>query len=249
MIKHLSKVILILILLLSYHCDQSVEKGYDDNFIREYNITKIDLMGELSDRSSEISGLCWFGNKLIILPQYPQRFGDESGKIFFIERAKLKKYIEGDIRTPIEPSSYNIDLSNVGKYFNMGSGFEAISVIDTTAFFTVEYLSSVNTETLLIRGAIDTSAREIFIDEKSIVSDPTDLRIYNMSCESILAMNDHLYPIFEANGKNVIDSPKVSVFNNNLQFKNKIDFPTVEYRITDVTNPDDSGKFWGINYF
>ena len=248
MIKQICNLMILFSLLLN-SCDESVEKKYDDNIIQEYDIIKIDLSGELSDRSSEISGLCWFGDNLIILPQYPQRFGNEAGKIFFIPKNRLKSYIEGASKEAIKPSSYEIDLTRIARYFRPGSGFEAISIIDTTAFFTIEYISSGSTETLLIKGEIDSSAKAIYIDEKSIITLPADLQIYNMSCESLFTFNNLLYPIFEASGKNVNTSPKVSVFDNDLKFVRKIDFPTVEYRITDVTSVDDSGRFWAINYF
>jgi hypothetical protein len=249
MIKRISTFLLVLILLLLSSCDQGAEKHTNNKFIQEYDIIEIDLLGELSDRSSEISGLCWFSDNLIILPQYPQRFSNDVGKIFYISKERLKKYIDGTLKDAIKPSSYNIDLTKIAKYFKSGSGFESISIIDTTVFFTIEHISSGSTETLLVKGEMDSSANEIIIDETSIITVPADIQIFNMSCESLLTFNDSLYPIFEAFGKNVNTYPKVAVFDNELNFVRKIDFPTVEYRITDVTSIDDSGRFWAINYF
>ena len=249
MIKWIKVFILFLLAMLFVNCEKGIEKKKDHKNIPEFDISKIELLGELSEKSSEISGLCWFNDKLLILPQYPQRFGSDHGKIFFIDKSELKKYIEGEQRTPINPSYYKIDLSKISRYFHSGSGFESISMIDTTAYFTVEYISQNKTETLLIKGVIDSTASEIFVDESTITTEPADIYIFNMSCESIVTYNDQIYPIFEAFGKNVNTAPKVSIFDRNLRFLRKIDFPSVEYRITDVTNSDDSGRFWAINYF
>ncbi|MCW8848985.1 MAG: hypothetical protein OQJ81_03325, partial [Melioribacteraceae bacterium] len=71
----------------------------------------IPIQGELSERSSEISGMCWYGEKLIILPQYPSQFGDELGKIFFIEKSKILKSISGNNTELIEPDYFSIDLT------------------------------------------------------------------------------------------------------------------------------------------
>lgn len=39
----------------------------------EYPIVSIPLGGPVAARVSEVSGLAWYGNYLILLPQYPER--------------------------------------------------------------------------------------------------------------------------------------------------------------------------------
>lgn len=218
------------------------------NIIEEYDIIRISLAGKLADRSSEISGLCWFNDHLILLPQYPERFGDNIGKIFFIRKKIIENYLTGKSTTPILPEYYKINLSNLRKYFRNGSGFESITTDDTIAYFTLEHISNVKTETLLMFGKIDPVKFEIIIDEKSIQTEPSENQFYNLSSESIIAFNDQIIPIYEVHGGNIIKSPTVSVFDSELNFLRKIDFPQIEYRITDVTSVDDSGRFWAINY-
>src|SRR5210317_474338 len=71
-------------------------KVYSDlNVIDEVEILEIPLKGEISHRNSELSGLCWFGSKLILLPQFPDRFDKNIGKIFYIEKKVLEKYFLG----------------------------------------------------------------------------------------------------------------------------------------------------------
>jgi hypothetical protein len=217
--------------------------------VDETEILPIPLLGDIAKRNSEISSLCWHKDKLILLPQYPNDFGGESGKIFFIDQVTLLNFISGYSTNPILPDFYSIDLSNFEEFFTLGSGFEGIAINGDTVYFSIESMNDGKTETILLRGEIDLETKIIILDENSLTKDPTELFIHNISDESILYYNGNVIPIFEIHGKNINKSPQVSVFDNNLKFKKKIPFPTIEYRITDVTDVDNSGKFWAINYF
>ena len=217
--------------------------------IDEVEILPIPLLGDIAKRNSEISSLCWYKDNLILLPQYPNNFGDKSGKIFFIDRETLLGFISGYSTDPILPDFYSIDLSNFKEFFTLGSGFEGIAINGDTVYFSIESMNSGKTETILVLGEIDYEAKIIVLNENSVTKDSAEFFIHNISDESILYYNGNVIPIFEVNGKNVNTNPQVSIFDNNLNFIYKIPFPTIEYRITDVTDVDNSGKFWAINYF
>ncbi|MCB9259747.1 MAG: hypothetical protein H6612_10405 [Ignavibacteriales bacterium] len=247
-------LVLILAVVIFFYCSsETINQINKENahykILNESEILPIKLLGEIAERNSEISGLCWFGSKLILLPQYPNNFKGSAGKIFYIEKNRLDNYINGNDTSPILPEYFEIDLSAIKDFFQLGSGFEAITIIDNTAYFTIESLNNGKTETLLVKGIIDTLNNSIGLDENSIVKDPADLFIHNISDESILNYQNNIFPIYEIFGKNINKKPQVSVFDNNLKFLQKIDFPNIEYRITDVTSVDDSDKFWAINYF
>ncbi len=246
--------IILLGLVLFISCSNQginqVNKNLDDiTIIDESKILPIPLLGDISKRNSEISSLCWHKDNLILLPQYPNDFGDESGKIFFIGRETLLNFISGYSSDPIIPDFYSIDLSKFEEFFTLGSGFEGIAINGNTVYFSIESMNDGKTETILVEGNIDFESKIIILDENSVTKDPTELFIHNISDESILYYDGNVIPIFEVNGKNVNKDPQVSIFDENLKFKNKIPFPTIEYRITDVTDVDNSGKFWAINYF
>ncbi len=80
------------------------------------------------------------------------------------------------------------------------------------------------TETILIRGDIDSANKTIILDKKSLIKDPTELFIHNISDESILYYNEDIIPIYEIFGQNINKNPTVSVFNTNLEFQRKIAF-------------------------
>lgn len=254
MIINIKTYIILFSITLFISCgNQIVNKTNKDlaeiKIIDETEIIPIPLLGDIAQRRSEISSLCWHRDNLILLPQYPNDFGNKLGKIFFINRKVLIDYISGYSADPILPDYYSIDLSKFEKFFTLGSGFEGISVNVDTVYLSIESMNNGKTETILLRGEIDLTSKIIILNENSLTKDPTKLFIHNISDESILYYNGDVIPIFEINGKNLNKNPQVSVFDNYLNFKKKIPFPTIEYRITDVTDVDNSGKFWAINYF
>lgn len=220
----------------------------DAKIIEESDVLRIPLLGEAAKRKSEISGLCWYEDELILLPQYPNSFEGDLGKIFFIKKENLENIISGKDNSAILPDFYTIDLENLENLFTLGSGFESITIFNNTAYFTIESMNDGITETILISGEINKDNKSIKLDKNSIIKDPTDIFIHNISDESILFHNNRIIPVYEVFGKNVNKNPKVSIFDTNLKFIKKIDFPSVEYRITDLTSTDYNGNFWAINY-
>lgn len=247
-------IILSIFVIAAYSCSSTEINHMNKeiaaaNLVNEISILKIPLLGEISARSAEISGMCWYGDKLILLPQYPSDFDSTNGKIFFLNKSVLLNSISNSESTPLEPDYYSINSNDFEDLFRKGSGFESITINENTAFFTIENMSDGKTETILICGEIDSINKIIELKKESIIKDPADLFIHNISSESILYYNDIIIPIFEVFGKNINNNPKVSVFSQKLEFVKKISFPNIEYRITDVTSVDESGKFWAINYF
>jgi hypothetical protein len=247
--KILSFLFIILVIHF-YSCSSQkiYKKNKVPNIIEEVEIIPIPLLGEISNRSSEISGLCWYGDKLIFLPQYPNSFESDIGKIFYVKKQRLSDFLSGKDTSAILPDYFAIDLSNLENLFSLGSGFEALTIYEETTYFTIESMNEGQTETILISGKIDSTNKTINLDKNSIVKDPSELFIHNISDESILFHKNKIIPIYEVYGKNLNKNPKVSVFDSNLNFKTKINFPNIEYRITDVTSVDRNGKFWAINY-
>ncbi|MBK8945146.1 MAG: hypothetical protein IPM32_07695 [Ignavibacteriae bacterium] len=235
-------------------CSTINEKSnFDKNrykIIEEIEPQIIPLNGEISGRNSEISGLCWYNDFLLLVPQYPNFISEnENGIIYFIKKSEILDYLFEKKINEISPKTFEINLSNLGEYLNSGSGFEAISVINDKIYLSIESMNDGKMKSLIISGKIDTIYFTISLDKNSVTEIPTSTEIYNLSCESIAAKNDTIIPIYEANGKNVNPNTFVNIYNNNLEVLEKVIFPNIEYRITDATEIDENGKFWAINYF
>ena len=91
--------------------------------IEESEVFHIPISGELSRREAEISGLAWYEDNLIILPQFPYLFGDGLyGKIYYIPKEKLKRKILSGSELPITPLAITIDAAGLEKFNWWGSG-------------------------------------------------------------------------------------------------------------------------------
>ena len=71
----------------------------------------------------------------------------------------------------------------------------------------------------------------------------------NTSDESVMVFGQRIVTLYEANGANVNPNPVAHMFNLDMQLVGSLSMPTIEYRITDATQPDQNGLFWAINYF
>ena len=165
-----------------------------------------------------------------------------------MKKEKLENFISKKDKTPISPEYYTVDLENLANLFTLGSGFESITINNDTAYFTIESMNNGKTETIIISGIIDSVKKSIKLDKSSKTKDPSDIFIHNISDESILFHNNSIIPVYEVFGKNVNTNPKVSIFDTRLKFLKKVDFPSIEYRITDLSSVDENGNFWAINY-
>ena len=251
MTKTQNKLILIPILIFFFGCSVTqIKNKTEQRILQEVEITEIPLAGEVSNRKSEISGLCWYKNNLILLPQFPNRFSNTTnGKIYYIEKYRILNYLSGKDTSAILPNYFSINTNDFSKLFSKGSGFEAITPHNNSAYFSIESIKNRKTVSYLIKGTIDTVSKHITLQKETLVEVPDKLNINNMGNESILFWKNHILPIYEANGKNINPKPQIAVYDTNNILLKKIKFPNIEYRITDVTNVDKNNKFWAINYF
>ncbi|MEA2104068.1 MAG: hypothetical protein U9P79_05425 [Candidatus Cloacimonadota bacterium] len=212
-------------------------------------VQEIQLAGPISHRDAEISGLVWFGNYLILLPQYPDRFAGESdGKLFSIERNIISEYVNHVDRTPITPEEFEFFAPGLKDSIPGYEGFEAIGIWGNKIFLTIE-ASPDSMRGYLISGEINGAENIITMDMSSLAQIPLQQQIPNASDETVLVTQDRVITIFEGNGMNINPSPIAHVFDHNLQLLENIPFPHIEYRITDATDLNGENKFWAINYY
>ncbi len=254
-IMNSKKIFLLFLLLLFFVSCSQTSKNVNSEESNAHLIDEVDplvipLEGDISKRTSEISGLCWYNDFLLLLPQYPTVFSNnENGAFYFIKKSRILEYLSGENTSPLLADHFMINLKGFEDLFNKGSGFESVTIINDDIFFTIENMKDRNTNSYIIAGKIDSNNFSIELDRTKLRLVKSDVQIFNMSCETIVAFNEKLIPIYEANGKNVNPNPKSSVFSRNLDLINEIVLPNIEYRITDATVTDSLGYFWAINYF
>ncbi|CAG36424.1 hypothetical protein [Desulfotalea psychrophila] len=238
----------LILLLLTTSC--TVNGPREELAVKE--VQKLQLTGPISNRLAEISGLTWFKDYLIFLPQYPN-FPKKSGggRIFALHKRDIYKAItDGSVLHPLEIEFKGPNLQNILPGFE---GYEAIVFSGNTAFLTIEVEPSPGKAYALIVTASmaeDLSSLQLsFVDIERSIRVESPSHIPNMSEESLVIIGHSLYSIHEANGKSVNQRPVAHGFSLRRSGQNNIPFPALPYRVTDATAADKNNKFWVINYF
>ena len=203
----------------------------------------IPLSGIITDPNQEISGLDWYKNNLVLLPE------NLNGFVFIIPKEKIIKSIELKSPTPIFPEVNKFKTPNYSKTIKGFEGFESIAFDNNKFFVTIEAKDDDEMKSYLAWGKIDRNSLNMTIHEDSLKEIKTPIQVKNMTYESALIYKENIILLYEANGHNLqskITHPNISLLNHSIS---SIEFPNIEYRITDVTKIDINNKFWAINYF
>lgn len=220
---------------------------------------EIPLAGPADDANAEFSGMAWFGDWLILLPQYPTFASNgEDGLLFALPKADILAFLDGSLPGPLTPLEIPF-IGNLGRQLSGFEGFEAITFSDATAsgatdsgtnaYLTVE-TSPGNMLGYLVSGQMAPDLSQFVLDTDTTTPIQPQADSRNHTDETILLVNDELVTIYEVNGRTITPNPVAHRFaTTTLQPVDTLPFPNIEYRVTDATAVDANGRFWVINYF
>ncbi len=217
--------------------------------LEEVEVVSLKIPENIQAASFEYSGLAWFGEHLVLLPQFPQgKDFSREANLFAIAKEDLLRAIENpDLELPVrEVPILNSDLRNVIKGFE---GFESILFVDKEVYLTIESRAGNPMMGYLIRGEVQGGLESITLDPESLVELVPFSSVRNATFEAMTYWNGNLYVIYEHNSMQGDRMPVAYQFNLDLEFEREIPFPSIDYRVTDATISDASGKFWVMNYF
>jgi hypothetical protein len=205
----------------------------------------------VADPKAEYSGLAWYGDWLILLPQYPGRFdGGSDGALLALSRDNLLAYLDGAAPPPLVPRPVPFAAPGVAVDVAGFEGYEAIVFDGDRAYLTIEAAPpGGEMRAYLVAGDMAPDLSGLSLDPESRVVIPMPVQSGNKSYESLLLAGDQLLAIYEANGLALSPEPVAARFDLDLVPAGTLPFPHVEYRVTDVTALDAQGRFWAINYF
>ncbi|MEM7033998.1 MAG: hypothetical protein AAF629_30940 [Chloroflexota bacterium] len=210
----------------------------------EVAVTVIPLAGPLTSRNAEISGLAWYGDYLILLPQYPNRFDNS---IFALPKQAVADFLKGTSTAVLNPQAIPIQtpgLTSIRGY----EGFEAIAFVGDQVFLTIEASPRGDMKGYLVKGTIEPDLSQVVLQTET----PTEIQpqsdLSNYSDETLIVGGESILTIYEANGQNVNPNPVTHLFDLAGQPQHTMSFPNIEYRITDATALDEEQRFWAINY-
>jgi hypothetical protein len=216
----------------------------------EQPVTSILLQGPAARSESEISGLAWYRDHLVLLPQYPKRGGKgRDGSLWSIPKSDILAYLTGNISAPLKPTSIPLDAGGIDKRIPGFEGFEAIVFLNDQVFLTIEAHGGASMRGYLIKGEISPDLSAIHLDPASLTENYLQANWVNSSDESILIATGEVLTLYELNGLELNPKPHATRFDTDLNLLGNIPYPRIEFRVTDATQLDDQLRFWVINYF
>lgn len=244
-------VIVITLLSCSQFVPDTTTQEKNARVLNESKIFEFDLNEPLGSSFSEISGLDWFDEKLIILPQFPFKMSDneEYGYLYYVNKSDLINILDGAVVNSLNYFPIKLYAEGLEEFNSWGSGYEAIIFKNDTVYLAIESIEQGQTAGYVVKGNYFEADEEIVLDKSTLRKIDQNVEIFNFSEESLLLFNNQIISIYEANGKNINSEPYVNLFSSDLSEVQHFGIENIEYRITDASRIDSSGSFWVINYF
>ena len=220
-------------LMLSCSTEQTVER----------TPTLLKIGGPMKNSDEEVSGMDWYNDNLILLPE------NLNGYVFAIKKAELDSRINGNDTTTIFPEQIKLNTPNYKELVPGFDSFEAIAFRGYEVYLTIEIKFADSMSCLLARGHIDEKTLEITVPEQNLTVIDVPTYVDNMSYESLVIDKDRIIALFEANGDSLIKSPYALSINSSGNDIIKNPLSSINYRIADATRVDKNNRFWVINYF
>jgi hypothetical protein len=225
---------------------------YSQNTYKTIPLPKaIDGVGE------EYSGMCTYGNRVYLLPQY----GDHKT---LIKKDNLKgefliySLLTDSIGRVVDGKDSVLSTYKTLKVLNLDKlpdnladeyeGFEAISIVNNTVFLSIE-TDDKSPNCYLLKARLDTINNQIIIDQQHIINLKRPELINNAGFEAVtwLPKENKLLAYYEYNGMPA-GGQGYLIDTSFAKQPAPIKAPQLYFRITDIT-ADAKGTIYGINYF
>ncbi len=213
----------------------------------EQAVTLLPLSGPLQSANAELSGLAWYGEHLVMLPQYPGWENDSAPCLYTVSKADILARLEHTVAEPLAPRCIRFDSGGLEKRIPGFEGYEAIGFAGDQAYLTVETRQRTGAG-LLVTGRIAPDLSVLKLEASPQTSLPLPSDVPNAGFETLVVGEDRVLALYEANGANVNRAPAAESFSRALAPSGKLAFPSIEHRITDATSMDAAGRFWVMNY-
>jgi hypothetical protein len=225
---------------------------YPVSLLPEATLQRIPLAEPLSSYRAEVSSMAWYGDTLILLPQFPGFYEDgkvPDGALFAISKASLVSYLSGKSSAALTPQMVPFTAPGLASVVPEFDGFEGIAFHGDQMFLTIEASDHQGATGFLVSGQIAPDLSAASADMNSLQPLEAQARRNNKADETIFVTSDRVVTLYEVNGAEINTEPFGRVFTLDLQGPLRVSLPHIEYRITDATDPDEQGRFWVINEY
>ncbi|OJT20956.1 hypothetical protein BO221_29120 [Archangium sp. Cb G35] len=213
----------------------------------EQAVTLLPLGGALGSENAELSGLAWYGEHLVMLPQYPGWRRDGSPCLYTVAKADVLARLENPASGPLEPRCIPFDSGDLENRIPGFEGYEAIGFVGDQAYLSVETRRGTG-QGFLVTGRIAPDLSVLKLEASPMASLALPAGVSNAGFETLVVGGERLLALYEANGARVNQAPAAESFDRALSPSGKLTFPAIEYRVTDATSMDPEGRFWVMNY-
>lgn len=215
----------------------------------EQPLTLIPLTEPAASASSQFSGADWYGQVLVLLPQYPEVFeGGPQGALMMLPEAEILACLDAADCQPLDPQPLPFFAEGLKDAVPGFEGFEAIAFDGDTVYLSIEARALNGMQGYIIRGQVLPDLAGITLDMGSLTPVDPQAKLSNMSDEALLVTPDGLLSFYEANGANINPQAVAHRFDADLQPLAALPLPALEYRLTDASHLDENNRFWVINY-
>ena len=224
--------------------------GGADRDHRTVAIREIGLDLPVAQERAEFSGLDWWGDRLVLLPQYPAIFApDGHAALPTIPRSRLESYLSGEDTTAIRPEMVPFEDGGLPERVVGWDGYEAIAFDGDRVFLTIECLTHAEWTAVLVRASVSFDPLRIVVDAETRRMIPGASKRPNFTEEASFVVDGRVTTIHELNGRRVNAEPVALRFDEDLVPLGTWTMPAIEYRVTDATSLDAEGRFWVFNQF
>lgn len=215
----------------------------------EYPVIEIPLQGPAARSDAEFSGLSWYKDYLILLPQYPERFSkNQNGVLFAIRKDAILDFLNNSVDEPIEPIEIPFISAGIEDMIDGYQGFEAIVFDGDTLYMSIEAGRGLDMMGYLVTGKVSPKLDKVQMEPESLTKNTPKIKMLNKSDEALLVSDGQVISIFEVNDTKFNPTHNATQFGGHLGYAKEIRFPEIHYRVTDASQPTGDGLFWIINY-
>lgn len=217
----------------------------------EVDVEHIDFTGPAQKPGAQISGLAWHGDRLVMLPQYPDRVApEEPPSLYSITRGEIESFLDGDLIRPIAPEPIVFNDGGSAALVPGFQGYESIAFRGDRAYLTIEAMAENGTmSSWVVSGQMRRGGNALLLEQRTLAKIPLPAQIKNMGHEALAVGHGELLAIFEAGGQNVNPEPEAFQLLPDLSSGMAVAAPSVEYRLTDATSVAEDGTFYVLNYY
>ncbi|HSH05711.1 MAG TPA: hypothetical protein VLL52_24555 [Anaerolineae bacterium] len=207
----------------------------------------IPLGGDLAQAKAEISGLAWYQDQLIFLPQYPD-FADGTPFVYALSRDAILAYLDETDTAPLTPTPIPINTADIAALIPHFQGFEGITISGHSGWLTIEAGSPIgHMNGYILPFDIIPDPLAFNLRQADITEILLQTTLSNKANEAVLTTPDGaltLYEVYDGRYNTTSVANLITADSNQT-----IPAPELAYRLTDVTELDENGRFWAINYY